>query len=164
MECQGLESCPAASDLAVRVLLHRGTNSHDMWNWIEDFDSWRSKYPLPYPGAKGAQIHSGFYKLWAQSDLKSNVTAAMARLVEKHGTDMTTHVIGHSMGGAMADLCALWLKFNLSLTDVRVTSFGQPRTGNKKFAQFYNRTVWWGLGYSTIQHNTARYSIKIGAL
>lgn len=123
------------------IVAIRGTNSHNMWNWIEDFDSWRSKYPLSYPGAKGAQIHSGFYKLWAESNLKSNVTAAMARLVEKHGTDMTTHVIGHSMGGAMADLCALWLKFNLSLTDVRVTTFGQPRTGNKKFAQFYNRTI-----------------------
>lgn len=123
------------------ILAIRGTNSHDMWNWIEDFDSWRSKYPLPYPGAKGAQIHSGFYKLWAQSDLKSNVTAAMARLVDRYGTNVTTYVIGHSMGGAMADLCALWLKFNMSLTDVRVMTFGQPRTGNKKFSKFYRETI-----------------------
>lgn len=119
----------------------RGTNSHDFWNWIEDFDSWRSKYPLSYPGSEGCQIHSGFYKLWANSALKENTTAAMQRLVDKYGSNQTTYVVGHSMGGAMADLAALWLKFNLSLSDVRVTTFGQPRTGNKKFSDFFNMTV-----------------------
>ncbi|CAD7698250.1 unnamed protein product [Ostreobium quekettii] len=119
----------------------RGTNSHDFWNWVEDFDYWRSKYPLSYPGAKGAKIHSGFYKLWAKSALKANTTAAVQRLVDKYGTNQTTYVIGHSMGGAMADLAALWLKFNLSLSDVRVTTFGQPRTGNNQFSDFFGKMI-----------------------
>eukprot|EP00803_Ostreobium_quekettii_P002472 evm.model.scf_930.3 EVM.evm.TU.scf_930.3 scf_930:19685-24519(-) len=123
------------------IVAIRGTDSHDFWNWIEDFDSWRSKYPLSYPGAEGCQIHSGFYKLWANSALKENTTAAVQRLMDKYGTNQTTYVVGHSMGGAMADLAALWLKFNLSLSDVRVTTFGQPRTGNKKFSDFFNKTI-----------------------
>lgn len=123
-----------------KLIVFRGTNSHDLKNWIEDFDAWRTKFPLPFPNSHGALIHSGFYKMFAQSALKPNVTAAMKRLIEKYGADGPTHVVGHSMGGAIADLCALWMKFKMNLTDVRVTTFGSPRTGNHEFAKFFNNT------------------------
>lgn len=123
------------------IVAFRGTNSDDLRNWIFDFAGWKAKHPLPFPGAEGVKVHAGFHRLWVSSDLKKLVTAAVSRLVSRHGIDVTTHVVGHSMGAAVADLCALWLKFHLGLVDVRVTTFGQPRTGNKEYAEFYNKTI-----------------------
>lgn len=46
-----------------------------------------------------------------------------------------------SLGGAMATLCALDLRLNLKMPDVRVYTFGSPRVGNLIFAQWFEGVV-----------------------
>lgn len=58
-----------------------------------------------------------------------------------NATSPTVFVSGHSLGGALATLCALDLKTTLNLTDVRVVSFGSPRVGNYVFAQWFEREI-----------------------
>ena len=53
----------------------------------------------------------------------------------------TVFVSGHSLGGALATLCALDLKINLKLPDVRVVSFGSPRVGNYVFAKWFEQEI-----------------------
>lgn len=53
----------------------------------------------------------------------------------------TVFVTGHSLGGALATLCALDLKINLKLPDVRVVSFGSPRVGNYIFAKWFEQEI-----------------------
>ncbi len=41
--------------------------------------------------------------------------------------------IGHSLGGAVAELAALWITSRFPQADIRMVSFGSPRVGNKAF-------------------------------
>ena len=41
--------------------------------------------------------------------------------------------IGHSLGGAVAQLAALWITDKFPQADVRMVSFGSPRVGNNAF-------------------------------
>lgn len=45
------------------------------------------------------------------------------------------------MGGALASLSALDLRFHLNFTDVRVWSFGSPRVGNVGWQALFNEHV-----------------------
>jgi pimeloyl-ACP methyl ester carboxylesterase len=49
------------------------------------------------------------------------------------------HLIGHSLGGAVAALAALELRLGLRWRDVVVTTFGEPRVGNKELAGYVER-------------------------
>jgi hypothetical protein len=62
-------------------------------------------------------VVTGFYNLWTNSVLQTNLTAAAQELMVKHRTPRL-FVTGHSMGGALATLCALDLKFKLNFTEV----------------------------------------------
>lgn len=57
--------------------------------------------------------------------------------------DFTDDVIvcGHSLGGALAMLCGLDIKYNNPEKQVRVYTFGAPRVGNKSFSRSYNRRM-----------------------
>ncbi|KAG5473511.1 hypothetical protein LSCM4_03580 [Leishmania orientalis] len=59
---------------------------------------------------------------------------------------MRIYVTGHSLGGALASLCAYTLRRMLLFIrypepDLVVYTFGQPRIGNSVFKQYYNRAV-----------------------
>ena len=62
------------------------------------------------------------------------------------------YVLGHSMGSAMATICALDLKFTLDLPDVRVYTFGSPRVGNDIFSKFFADTIKVRQGQGHIGH------------
>ena len=50
--------------------------------------------------------------------------------------------IGHSLGGALAELDALFLTLNLPSTiQVRGVTYGTPRVGNAPFAQLLDSKV-----------------------
>jgi predicted lipase len=50
-------------------------------------------------------------------------------------------VIGHSLGGAMASICALEMRLAVGVETVRVTTFGSPRVGNPKFHDLFKRVM-----------------------
>lgn len=83
---------------------------------------------------------TGFFYSYNSSSLKPNITAT-ARVLEEEYPDEPWYIIGHSMGSAMASICALDLKFTLGLKDVRVYTFGSPRVGNSVFATFFDDNV-----------------------
>lgn len=50
--------------------------------------------------------------------------------------------IGHSLGGALAELDALYLTLNLpSNISIKAVTYGTPRVGNRAFATFYDKNV-----------------------
>ncbi|KNC77626.1 hypothetical protein SARC_09914 [Sphaeroforma arctica JP610] len=60
----------------------------------------------------------------------------------KH-TPLSIFITGHSLGGALATLCAyeLGLRFDTSQLGLTVYTFGSPRVGNKPFTQKFNRMI-----------------------
>lgn len=74
----------------------------------------------------------GFYN--AYKGVAPLVRSVVDKLRALH-RDAKLIVTGHSLGGAMAVLCALDLKELHGKIDYLYT-FGQPRVGNQKFANF----------------------------
>ena len=74
------------------------------------------------------------------SDLAPNITTAVRALQEEY-PHAPLYVAGHSMGAAMAHICAMDLKFTLGFHDVNVYTYGSPRVGNTIFKDFFNKIV-----------------------
>lgn len=127
--------------LNAKVVAFRGTDSSSWYNWAENMRAWRTDATYPVPGApKALRIHSGFLILWNDSSLASTFHEAYGQLLQQHPSG-PTYVIGHSMGGALAQLAALDLSIMYQQSDVRVYTFGSPRVGNSVFEEFFASRV-----------------------
>lgn len=81
-------------------------------------------------------IFAGFFASYNQSSLAPNITAAVIDLQKSH-PGRPLYIVGHSMGAAMATVCAVSLRYLLGIEDIRVYTYGSPRVGNDVFAQFF---------------------------
>ncbi|NJN30062.1 MAG: lipase family protein [Synechococcales cyanobacterium RM1_1_8] len=96
-------------------------------------------YPYASGSASGAKLHSGFSQAYlsVRDQIHSQVDAQIAQGLS------TITVTGHSLGGALALLCAVDLQYNFAdrLQHLEVYSFGAPRVGNKAFKESFDRRV-----------------------
>lgn len=129
-----------SSKLGAKLIVFRGTDSHSLYNWVENMHYWRTDFSIPFPNATGALVHTGFVASYNQSTLRANLTEAMKSMQRWHPW-APLYVVGHSLGGALATLCALDMKFTFKLKDVRVYTFGSPRVGNKEFVDYFDWQV-----------------------
>lgn len=90
-------------------------------------------------------MHSGFYgalrKVWG-------VTLAPGEVVPKRLVNpgsKTIWITGHSLGGALAELCAAQALFVSNIPVQGVYTFGQPRVGSKDFADALNAKLGSGI-------------------
>ena len=83
---------------------------------------------------------AGFFLSYNASDLAPNITTAVRALKAQY-PNAPLYVAGHSMGAAMAHICAMDLKFTLEFEDVNVYTYGSPRIGNTIFKDFFNKIV-----------------------
>ncbi|KAI8472671.1 MAG: Alpha/Beta hydrolase protein [Monoraphidium minutum] len=127
--------------LGAKVIVFKGTDSSSWSNWLNNMRTWRTDARYPVPGApKGLLIHSGFDVLWNSSSMAAAFLAAYATLHARHPR-APTYVAGHSMGAALAHLCALDLRARFDPPELRVVTFGSPRVGNAAFAEFFDAHV-----------------------
>lgn len=133
------------------IVAFRGTYS--ITNTIVDLSTVPQEYvPYPAPGDGGGgdgdgdgdgaarcgncTVHMGFMASWRNA--REVVLPALRAAREKY-PGYPVHLIGHSLGGAVAALAALELRLGLGWEDVMVTTFGEPRVGNKKLAEYTDR-------------------------
>ncbi|AAZ10419.1 lipase, putative [Trypanosoma brucei brucei TREU927] len=94
---------------------------------------------------KRARVHSGFLNIWIS--LKPAVLHTLHRfLKENSSTVYRVFCTGHSMGGAVACLCAYSVRRMLReieypLDEVTVYTFGQPPMGNAAFQTAYDKAI-----------------------
>jgi len=119
------------------ILAFRGTYS--ISNTVVDLSTIPQEY-VPYPSpdepehnCTNCTVHMGFLASWKNA--RKEIMPTLTDLREKH-PDYPVYVIGHSLGGAVAALAALELKASLKWEDVVVTTFGEPKIGNKGLARF----------------------------
>uniref|UniRef100_A0A7C8YPZ0 Triacylglycerol lipase n=2 Tax=Opuntia streptacantha TaxID=393608 RepID=A0A7C8YPZ0_OPUST len=127
-----------AEDPNAIIVAFRGTQEHSIQNWVEDL-YWK-QLDLKYPDMPDAMVHHGFYDAYHNTMLRPGVINGVKRAKEFFG-DLQIFVIGHSMGGAMAAICALDLTVHHNMTNVQVTTYGQPRIGNAVFASYYSQLL-----------------------
>ncbi|KAJ9466171.1 Phospholipase A(1) DAD1 [Diplonema papillatum] len=82
--------------------------------------------------------HSGFMSLW--SALRETVMQSVTALLQTLDSHPTIYITGHSLGGALACLCAYSVSINLGWLPV-VYTFGSPKLGNREFQRRYNAAV-----------------------
>ncbi|EIN12936.1 alpha/beta-hydrolase [Punctularia strigosozonata HHB-11173 SS5] len=123
------------------VLGHQGTDPTKLLSVATDINVIQgsldsSLFPdLP----SGILVHSGFRD--AQASTASTVLAQVKSLLSKNSASKVI-VVGHSLGGAIAELDSLMLRLNLpSSVSVKAVTFGTPRVGNPAFASFFDKTV-----------------------
>jgi hypothetical protein len=131
-----------SQDLGAIVLAFKGTDSHSYYNWVENMRTWRTDVAIGLKGApQGAYVHGGFFYSYNSSFLAGNLTEATGALLKKHPS-APVFVAGHSLGGALATLCALDLRVRFGPDiDLRLVTFGSPRVGNYIFAQWLDAQV-----------------------
>ncbi len=101
------------------VLTFRGTNS--LADGLTDF----------HCGVTAATdwqfVHAGFSRTFR------SIQSQLASLLEKVGP-RPVHCVGHSLGGALANMAANWIKKTYSVP-VKLYTFGAPRVGTGSFAR-----------------------------
>jgi triacylglycerol lipase len=92
-------------------------------------------YPYEGKSSSGAKMHQGFVSAYfsvrekVHDYLKSQSTSNLI-------------VTGHSLGGALATLCAVDVQYNFGERyGITIYTFGAPRVGNDGFRQSFNRRV-----------------------
>ncbi|HZM04593.1 MAG TPA: lipase family protein [Candidatus Saccharimonadales bacterium] len=104
------------------IVAFRGTQ--DLRNWLTDLDCRRISL-------NGVKIHEGF---------EVAVNSVLDRIRETIcGFHKRIWLTGHSLGGALAMLCAYRLQHDCDISGVY--TFGQPRVGNAAFRGAYNETL-----------------------
>ncbi|KAI9290491.1 alpha/beta-hydrolase, partial [Neoconidiobolus thromboides FSU 785] len=117
------------------ILSFRGTE--DLQNWLNDVEL--VQVPFSSINSIGPLVHGGF--LDAMESVSSSFLGALKTLIQNQQyTNYKIRVVGHSLGGAMASLAAIKIKdkLNLSWDKLELYTYGQPRTGNVQFAEWFD--------------------------
>ncbi|KAK9864359.1 hypothetical protein WJX84_003425 [Apatococcus fuscideae] len=95
-------------------------------------------------------VHTGFKLIWeglraVLVDENQPIGRALKNLLNPNlpmkNSRATVICTGHSLGGAVATLCASWLKQREPNALVYCVTFGSPRVGSAAFADLYHRDV-----------------------
>jgi len=113
------------------IISFRGTQQ--IPDWFTDFDGFQVVYPYNNKDSK-IKVHKGFIN--AYKSTREIIHQAINRINPKSIT-----VCGHSLGGALATLCAVDIQYNFPDKVLFCYTSGQPKVGNKDFMESFNRRV-----------------------
>ncbi|KAK7219341.1 hypothetical protein V2G26_007344 [Clonostachys chloroleuca] len=97
------------------------------WNEADRDDTTALRYAL---------VHEGF--LIAFDRLRQNLYQNIMTLMEGQ-EPVHIEVCGHSLGGALATLCALWCTLRWPDANITCVTIGSPRVGDERFAEEFGR-------------------------
>ncbi len=116
------------------ILAFRGSEETGIADWINDLKFMPADFAYGEKGNTAIKVHYGFIETYG------SVREAMFKAAKEtpHQQIVCT---GHSLGGALATLCAVDIKYNLPDKVVSAYTFGSPKVGNAEFVNFYNKLV-----------------------
>jgi hypothetical protein len=93
----------------------------------------------PWPGAEasGAKVSKGTWSAFQNLKALSNGTLTFERKLLNLPRDAVVHVTGHSLGGTLAPVLALWLTETAQLAPANVVAFAGLTPGNGRFARLF---------------------------
>ncbi|KAJ1300909.1 hypothetical protein OPQ81_003334 [Rhizoctonia solani] len=92
-----------------------------------------------FPGVSSSvKTHNGFQE--AQERGAKAKLAAVQKAMAERGTSLVT-LTGHSLGGAISLIDALYLSINLPSAKLKVVTHGMPRVGNPEFAALVDSKI-----------------------
>jgi triacylglycerol lipase len=118
-----------AESSSIVVIAFRGTV--DLGDLQKDLSATQVKFPY---SRQTVLTHKGFTELYRV------LRPGIFKTLHKVRTRKPVHVTGHSLGGALAALCALDLALNRQGL-VKLYTFGSPKAGNSAFATAIRKRV-----------------------
>ncbi|KAE9411361.1 alpha/beta-hydrolase [Gymnopus androsaceus JB14] len=123
------------------IVAHEGTNPIELESDLTDVGVLLvGLNSTLFPGvSSSAEVHDGF-----RDEHEKTATSILAEVQTLMSTKSTNNVIavGHSLGGALAELDSLFFALNLpSGTNVSGVTYGTPRVGNPDFASLIDQYV-----------------------
>jgi len=110
----------------IKHFIFKGTDSVKDWKSNMDF------YPVSIsPGHPDFKIHRGFFEQWL------SLSSWLKNEVEKDNEKQLV-ISGHSLGGAIAIICAIYMYCISDTLVKRVCTFGAPRCLCKDMTKWYN--------------------------
>ena len=114
------------------IISFRGTQQ--LRDWLTDFNAFHMVFPYGNLDTK-IMVHRGFMIAYL------TVRQKIHDLIKSYGKAIgKITCTGHSLGGALAMLCAVDMQYNFRYP-VQCYCSGNPMVGNKYFAESYNRRV-----------------------
>jgi hypothetical protein len=122
------------------ILAFRGTllpypvTAAGLLDWLSDFNA----APVSVQGLPG-MVHSGFWE--DLSSLWEPVLAEVKNQMTANGQHLPLYICGHSKGGALASLAAMYCHTSAEITPMAVYTYASPFTGDLDFALAYNAAI-----------------------
>ncbi|MFD1176631.1 lipase family protein [Paenibacillus puldeungensis] len=112
------------------IIAFRGTSSAP--NWVSDIiaSQMRFKYLKEH-----VQTHRGFTNIYTST--RGGILSTLAEL----GADKALYITGHSLGAALATLCAIDVAANTAFGSPTLFNYGSPRVGNPEFSKAFSKHV-----------------------
>ena len=129
----------------------KGKSIYVVWRGSEskkDFQNDASIDKVPFI-EENEKVHIGFKSSW-ESVVGDTYDAIDTALENLQGETTDIVVSGHSLGGAVATLYAYSIKKHYPHYNVKATTIGSPRVGNKAFKENYDKS---GIDTLRIVHN-----------
>ncbi|KAJ3077767.1 hypothetical protein HK102_004985 [Quaeritorhiza haematococci] len=103
-----------------------------------------------YTEVPGAKIHAGFRKAYDEAkDIVRNAVGDVLRRFPGY----EVRVVGHSLGGALAALAVPDLKKLFPNQTFKLYTYGEPRVGNREFADFVSGLLGEGKMFRVVSAN-----------
>lgn len=112
------------------IIAFRGTSSTT--NWISDAIASQKRFKYI---KEDCLTHRGFTDIY--SSTRHEIISALTRL----SPDKAIYITGHSLGAALATLCAVDIAVNTSYTSPNLFTFGSPRVGDLAFTNACTKYV-----------------------
>jgi len=119
------------------IIGHEGTDPTQFLSDLTDAEIATTTLPTSlFPGiSQSIYVHSGF--LGAFENSAAAIYNAVNTIMAAHSTTSLT-VVGHSLGGAIANIEGVSLKLRIPALTVKIVTFGEPRVGNQAWADYLN--------------------------
>jgi hypothetical protein len=119
-------------------IVFRGSSSAS--DFVTDVKFFLNELPNEFLAQKNnVKVHSGFLEQFL------SVRSTIINQIALCPVSFEVCVIGHSLGGSLATICAFYLKTVYPKRNVKCVTFGSPRVGNddfvKKFNEILNKSI-----------------------
>ncbi|KAH9849002.1 alpha/beta-hydrolase [Lenzites betulinus] len=132
------------------VVAHQGTDPTQFESDLTDINIILTTLDKTlFPGVpSGVQVHEGFASEHAKT--AAPILTMVQSLIKSAGAT-NVFTVGHSLGGAIAELDSLFFTLNLpSSIHVKAMTYGTPRVGTPAYATYFDSKV---ADFSRINHN-----------
>ncbi|KAJ3849049.1 Alpha/Beta hydrolase protein [Lentinula lateritia] len=123
------------------IVAHEGTDPLQLESDLTDVEVLLASLDTSlFPGiSSSVQVHDGFKNEHAKT---ASVILAEVRTLMASKNTKNVMAVGHSLGGALAELDALFFALNLpSGSNISAVTYGTPRVGNPAFASLIDQHV-----------------------